>query len=172
MYPKVFADYASHRREFGTVSVLPTPVFFHGMAPGTEMSIDMERGKSLVIRMLAVGEAGEDGQREVFFELNGQPRMVKVVDRALMPRSAVNERADESNPGHVASPMPGLVSTLAVVAGQRVEAGDVLLTLEAMKMETAVHAPRRGRVARVAARVGQQVDAKDLLAVLEFDDPT
>ncbi len=167
MYPKVFADYAVHRREFGRVDVLPTPVFFYGMTPGEEVAIDIDPGKTLIVRLLAVGEAGEDGQREVFFELNGQPRAVRVADRALAPKVAANEKADPANPGHVGAPMPGVVATVAAREGQKVEAGDTLLTLEAMKMETAVPASRAGRLTRVCIKPGQQVDARDLLAVIE-----
>lgn len=166
MYPKVFADYAKHRREFGRLDKLPTPVFFYGMKPGDEITVDIDEGKTLVIRLMAVSEPDDFGQREVFFELNGQPRAIRVADRALAPKSPANEKADPDNPGHVAAPMPGMVSTLAVQQGQAVQAGDVLMTLEAMKMETAIHAPKAGTVERLPARIGGQVDAKDLLAVV------
>lgn len=110
--------------------------------------------------------ASEDGKREVFFELNGQPRAVWVSDRALAPKVAANEKADPANPDHIAAPMPGVVATVTVQEGQNVKAGEVLLTLEAMKMETSVQAPRAGRLTRLWAKPGQQVDARDLIAVL------
>jgi len=102
----------------------------------------------------------------VFFELNGQPRMIKVPDRnrAQSARTA-RRKAEEGNPNHVAAPMPGVVSTLAVKAGQAVKAGDVLLSIEAMKMETSIHAERDGTIAEVAVTPGAQIDAKDLLVV-------
>ena len=128
---------------------------------------DIERGKTLVLRLLTVGEAGADGQREVFFELNGQPRMIKVVDRSLAPQVPANEKADPANPAHLGAPMPGMVSAVTVREGQRVKAGEVLMSLEAMKMETAIPAPHDGRIARLVAKPGQQVDVRDLLAVLE-----
>lgn len=167
LYPDLFVTYARRRREFGRLDLLPTPVFFYGMRPGQEISIDIERGKTLILRLLTVGEAGPDGQRKIFFELNGQPRVVKVADRALAPSAPANERADPDAPGHVPAPMPGMVSALAVKPGQAVRAGDSLMTLEAMKMETAVIAPCDGRIGRLPVTPGCQVDAKDLLAVIE-----
>ncbi|MGB0669955.1 MAG: pyruvate carboxylase, partial [Rhodospirillales bacterium] len=124
MYPKVFADYAAKYRQFGQLDVLPTPVFFYGMEPGEEVSVEIDTGKTIVIRLLTIGDPGEDGAREVFFELNGQPRMIKVVDKQVAPSAPANEKADPSKPGHVPAPMPGLVSTLAVTEGQKVKAGD------------------------------------------------
>ena len=167
MYPKVFEEYADHRRAFGRVDVLPTPVFFYGMKPGQEIAVDIDPGKTLVISLMAVGEPDETGEREVFFELNGQPRVVRVADALVVPRIAARERADADDPSHVPAPMPAVVATLAVAEGQPVQAGDLVMTLEAMKMETAIHAPRSGTVVRLPVAVGQQVDAKDLLAVIE-----
>ena len=166
MYPKVFADYAQHRREYGRVDVLPTPVFFYGMEPGDEITIQLDPGKALVIRFMAVGEADDGGFREVFFELNGQPRVVRVEDRSVAATAPKNEAADLGDPSHVPAPMPGMVSTLAVTEGMKVQAGDVLITLEAMKMETAVTAPKDGVVKRLAVKAGLQVDAKDLIAIV------
>jgi pyruvate carboxylase len=102
----------------------------------------------------------------VFFELNGQPRSVRVRDRSLGVAHAAARKADPDNPNHVGAPMPGTVATVAVAVGQKVERGDVLVTLEAMKMEAAVRADRDGEVIEVIARPGQQVDAKDLLVVM------
>jgi pyruvate carboxylase len=166
MYPKVFSDFAAAIAEYGPVSVLPTPVYFYGMAPEDEIFVDIEKGKTLVIRCLALGDVDEKGMATVFFELNGQPRRVKVPDR-IHGASAARERrkAEPGNEAHVGAPMPGVVSALAVVAGQKVAAGDVLLSIEAMKMETALHAERDGAIAEVLVRAGDQIDAKDLLVV-------
>jgi len=103
----------------------------------------------------------------VFFELNGQPRPVKVVDRSQVAKRPPRRQAEPDQPGHVGAPMPGTIATVAVSAGHEVARGDVLVTIEAMKMETAVRAERDGRVAQVLARPGEQVDAKDLLLILE-----
>ncbi|HJO73159.1 MAG TPA: pyruvate carboxylase [Rhodospirillales bacterium] len=167
MYPKVFEDYTDHRRAFGRVDVLSTPVFFYGMKPGQEIAVDIDAGKTLVIGLMAVGEPDETGEREVFFELNGQPRVIRVADRMVAPSVAAKERADPDDPSHVSAPMPAVIATLAVAEGQPVQAGDLVMTLEAMKMETAIHAPRSGKVVRLPVEAGQQVDAKDLLAVIE-----
>jgi len=165
-YPKIFTDYAVFRREYGPVDVLPTPVFFYGMAPGQEITIEIQQGKTLVVRCQAIGETSEEGNIQVFFELNGQPRTIKVPDRQSTEQVQKHPRAEDGNPLHVPAPMPGVVSTVAVSEGQSVKAGDMLLTIEAMKMETAIHAERDGVVSRVLAPTGTQVDAKDLLVEL------
>ncbi|WP_018430066.1 pyruvate carboxylase [Hoeflea sp. 108] len=166
MYPKVFSDFAHAQETYGPVSVLPTPTYFYGMQPEDEVFVDIEKGKTLVIRCLAVGDVDEKGMVTVFFELNGQPRRVKVPDRAHgAGASKMRRKAEAGNDAHVGAPMPGVVSTLAVAAGQPVKAGDVLLSIEAMKMETALHAERDGTITEVLVRAGDQIDAKDLLVV-------
>jgi pyruvate carboxylase len=166
MYPKVFTDFAAHQRVYGDVSALPTPVFFYGMPPGQEVAIELEAGKALIMRFLAIGDADEQGNRNVFFELNGQPRTVKLADRAIAPARPAQPKAEDGNPNHIAAPMPGLVVAVAVREGQTVEKGDILVDLEAMKMETAVRADRAGTVVKVAVTPGMQVETKDLLVVL------
>ena len=166
MYPRVWLDYATDRSQYGDVAILPTPVFFYGMEPGDEMSVDIERGKTLIVRYVATSEAHEDGTRTVFFELNGQPRSVRVPDRSQVARRAPQRKIEPGNPKHVGAPMPGTIATVTTAVGRKVARGDVLVTLEAMKMETAVRAESDGEVIEVLARPGQQVDAKDLLFVL------
>ena len=163
MYPKVYTEFAKRRTEYGPVSVLPTPVFFYGMKVGEEISIELEPGKVVVLLLQAIGQPDEDGEVRVFFELNGVPRVARVPNRLKAASAPKRRKADVANALHVASPMPGMVATLAVKPGQEVRAGDLLLTIEAMKMETAIHADRAGKVATVAVSAGQQVDAKDLL---------
>ncbi|WP_299939094.1 pyruvate carboxylase [uncultured Nitratireductor sp.] len=171
MYPKVFTDFASASENYGPVSVLPTPVYFYGMQPEDEIFVDIERGKTLVIRCLAVGDVDEKGMVTVFFELNGQPRRVKVPDRAHgASASAARRKAEAGNEAHMGAPMPGVVSTLAVSPGQTVKSGDVILSIEAMKMETALHAERDGTIAEVLVKAGDQIDAKDLLVVFGDGD--
>ncbi|PIE38393.1 MAG: pyruvate carboxylase, partial [Gammaproteobacteria bacterium] len=130
--------------------------------------VDIDEGKTLVIRCAAVGETNEDGMVRVFFELNGQPRSIQVPDRI---HGAVEEvqraRAEADNPLHVGAPMPGVVSTVAVQQGQEVAEGDVLLSIEAMKMETAIYAETAGTVAELLVAPGARIDAKDLLVRLE-----
>ena len=165
MYPKVFSDYAKLERKYGPVSVLPTPVYFYGMHIGDEIAVAIERGKSLVIRLQAISETDEEGQVKVFFELNGQPRVVRVPNRTAVGTLPVRRKAEDGNDLHVAAPMPGAISTIAVKPGQNVRSGETLLTIEAMKMETALHAPRDGTVQEVLVSSGSAVDAKDLLIV-------
>jgi pyruvate carboxylase len=167
MYPKVFADFAAVQEKYGPVSVLPTPIFFYGMKPGEEANIEIERGKSLIIRLQTIGEMDEEGQVRVFFELNGQPRIIKVPNRLAASTIVTRRKAEDGNQKHVSAPMPGSVSSIAVEIGQEVHAGDVLLTLEAMKMETAIHAASGGRIAEILIRPHAQVDAKDLLIVMD-----
>jgi pyruvate carboxylase len=166
MYPKVFVEYAGTIRRFGPVSVLPTPVFFYGMQPGEEISIEIEPGKTLVLLLQTISEADDEGMVKVFFELNGQPRIIRVPNRAIAAKVVARRKAEDGNSSHVAAPMPGSVSTIAVQLGQEIKAGDVVATLEAMKMETALHSPRDGKVAEILVAPGQQIDARDLLMVL------
>ena len=166
MYPKVWLEYAQERGLYGDPGILPTGVFFYGMEPGQEISVDLERGKTLIVRYVATSEPHEDGTRTVFFELNGQPRPVRVPDQSLVAKRPPPRKVEPGNPRHVGAPMPGVVATVKAVVGARVARGDLLLALEAMKMETAVRAESDGEVAEVLARPGQAVDAKDLLVVL------
>ena len=167
MYPQVFLDYIERRRKWGPVEEVPSHVFFYGMEVNEEIAVDIERGKTLIIRYLAVGEPNEAGLREVFFELNGQPRMVKVADTSLGKTVRHAPKAQEGDSRQIGAPMPGLISSVSVKGGDPIKAGDVLLTIEAMKMETTVHAEVDGKVAEVLVAPGVQVDAKDLLIRLE-----
>ncbi len=171
MYPKVFVDYARTRAAYGPVSKLPTPIFFYGMRADQEIRVEIETGKVLLIRCLAFGEMDDQGMVTVFFELNGQPRRARVPDRLRGGDVAVSRpKAEEANPMQVGAPMPGVVSAIMVETGQHVQAGDVLLSVEAMKMETALHAEADGVVVGVLVKRGDQIDAKDLLVQLEADD--
>ena len=166
MYPRVFAEYAEARLKFGDVSALPSAVFFYGLEPGQEINVDLERGKTLIVRLVAVSEVHEDGERTVFFELNGLPRSVRVVDRSQAPKRPPRRKIDPAHPGHIGAPMPGTIVTVSAIAGKPVRRGDALATLEAMKMETTVRAEVDGTLSEVLMRPGLQVDAKDLLAVI------
>ncbi len=167
MYPKVFTEFSLTSWKYGPVSALPTPNFFYGMQVGDEIPVEIERGKSLVIQLQAIGETDENGLVRVFFELNGQPRIIKVPNRAAVADLPVRRKAEDGNDAHVAAPMPGIIATLAVQKGQAVKAGDVLVTIEAMKMETALRAARDGTVSELLVSAGSPVDAKDLLITLE-----
>ena len=166
MYPQVFLEYAVHRRSFSNVAVLPTPVFFFGPEFDHEFDIELERGKNLLITCRAVGEADNEGHRTVFFELNGQPRTVRVPDQSLAGTRAARRKADDADPGHAGAPMPGLIVGVAVRPGQKVERGDSLFTIEAMKMESAVYADTSGVVEEIVAGAGHRVETHDLVVVI------
>ncbi|AJE47940.1 pyruvate carboxylase [Celeribacter indicus] len=167
MYPKVFTDYVARHEQYGPVRTLPTRNFFYGMQEGEEISASIDEGVTLEIRCLALAEPDEKGEVKVFFELNGQPRTIRVPDRSAAASVAVNAKADMGNPKHVGAPMPGVVATVAVAAGQAVKKGDVLLTIEAMKMETSITADQDGTVKAVHVSPSSQIDAKDLLVEFE-----
>ena len=167
MYPQVYLDYAKVRKEYGDLAALPTPAFFYGLQPGEEIALDIEAGKTLIVRYLTVGEPREDGTRTVFFELNGQPREVSVPDRSLEATLHRAPKADAGDPNQVAAPMPGKVTNVAAAKGDAVKAGQRLLSIEAMKMETAVYSPRDAKVKDVAVKAGSAVTAGDLLVTLE-----
>jgi pyruvate carboxylase len=163
LYPRVFPDYAGHERTYSDTSILPTPLFFFGPEPSVENLVEIEPGKTLIVKLLAVGEAHADGRRTVFFELNGQPREVEVVDRSLASAVRETPKADPNDPDQIAAPLPGLVVGIAVRVGDAVRKGQKLLSIEAMKMETTLYAERPGRVAEVLAAVGHQVKTGELL---------
>jgi pyruvate carboxylase len=133
LYPRVFLEFAQHQQKYSDTSVLPTPVFFYGMEPGEEISVDIEKGKTLIIKFQTVGDPHPDGTRLVFFELNGQPREVVVTDRSLAREHKAHPKADPTNPNEVGAPMPGLVVRVMVQPGDHVEKGQKLISLEAMK---------------------------------------
>lgn len=167
LYPKVYEEFSEHQLLNSDTSCLPTPVFFYGQAPGEEISFDIEPGKRLIVKFLSISDPHPDGKRTVFFELNGQPRDVTVVDKSLEPKASANIKADSANPKHVGASMPGMISTIAVQAGDSVTKGQKLLSLEAMKMETNLVADCDGKVAQVLVKRGTQVAAGDLLMTME-----
>ncbi len=167
LYPKVFEDFAQFRIEFSDTSDLPTPAFLYGMEPGEEISIEIETGKTLFIKYLTTGTVHPDGNRSVFFELNGQPRDVLILDRSEEPEVAGNIKADPNDAKQIAAQMPGMVVAIAVEPGTKVSKGQKLLTLEAMKMETTVASESDGVVSEVLVKFGSQVEAGDLIIRLE-----
>ena len=168
MYPKVFTDYFNRHRDYGPVRTLPTPVYFYGMQPGQETSVEIDPGMTLEVLLQTVGETNEEGDVRVFFELNGQPRTVRVPNRKAAAAAPKRPKAESGNPGQIAAPMPGVVATVAVSVGQAVQAGDMLLTIEAMKMETGLYVDKAGTVKALHVTPGAQIDAKDLLIELEL----
>ena len=167
LYPKVYLNLADHRRRYGDTSQLATPFYFYGLRPLEELAVDIEPGKTLIIKLVAVSEPHSDGTRTVFFELNGQPRDVTVVDHSLEQKGPVRIVGDPSDPTHVIASMPGMVSNVSVEVGDSVAKGQKLLMLEAMKMQTTIQAEYQGTVKRVIVSPGDQVEAGDLLMEVE-----
>ena len=163
MYPEVYAEFARFRHTYDDVTMLPTGAFFYGLQPNEEISVEIEPGKTLFIKLVHVGEPDADGYRTVLFELNGRPRETLVLDRSSHPKTKPRAQADPGDPRQIGAPIPGMISTLAVSVGARVAPGDRLLTLEAMKMQTSVYAPMASVVEEIAVQVGDSVQSKDLL---------
>ena len=164
MYPEVFAEYVRKVQASGDLSVLPTPAFFYGMKIGQEISIEIEPGKVLFIRLVNIGAVDAEGKRSVSFELNGMTRQLAVLDKAVKPTVKARVKADPAKPGEVGAPIPGLVTALAVSVGAKVAKGDKLLVLEAMKMQTTVYVPHDGVVEEICVAVSDAVESKDLIA--------
>jgi pyruvate carboxylase len=166
MFPKVFEEYWEHRQRFGDISRVPTPNFFFGMASDEEVEIEMAPGKTLLIRLLSVGDADADGQRTVFFKLNGQTRNLLITDKSLKIEKIANAKTDKNNPAHIGSPLPGMLSRIMVKAGDKVAKNQPLFIIEAMKMETTVAATQAGAIARIHLKEKHLVEADDLVITL------
>ena len=166
LYPHVYPEFDKHRQEYSDTSVIPTPIFFYGLEPGQETSLDIEPGKTLIIKLNAVGRVQKDGTRTVYFELNGNNRSVVIRDQSVQTDEKVREKADKGNPNHIGAPMPGKVLKVNVKAGDEVKAGDVLMVTEAMKMETNIKAKADAKVAEVKFKEGEKVEKEDLVIVM------
>jgi pyruvate carboxylase len=169
MYPAVFDEYKEHLRHYGNLANLDTRTFLTGMKIGQELNVNLEEGKQLIIKLISVGEANGDGIVNIQFEVNGQPRMAHIQDKAVGSDTKSRPKAMQEVDGSVGAPMPGVVLETKVSKGDEVEIGDGLLVLSAMKMETMVSSPVKGVVNRVVVTAGDQVDAGDL--VVEVDEP-
>ncbi|SKA19621.1 pyruvate carboxylase [Trichlorobacter thiogenes] len=166
LYPNVYPEFDRFRQEYSDISVIPTPIFFYGLEPGQETSIEIEPGKTLIVKLNAIGKLHDDGTRAVYFELNGNNRSVMVRDQSIKNSDAMREKADKGNANHVGAPMPGKVLKVNVKAGDEVKAGDVLMVTEAMKMETNIKAKADGKVAEVKFKEGDTVEKEDLVFVM------
>jgi len=168
LYPKEFVEYKEFVDHYSDVSVLPTPLFLTPLPIGEEVALDLEKGKRLIVKLLAIGELStKDGTREVFFEMNGLPRTIRVVDKLASKAVVTREKANVDVIGSVGAPMPGNVVELKVKVGQTVNKGDSLVVLSAMKMETVVQSPLSGVVKRLAIVSGDDLKAGDLLLEIE-----
>ncbi|TWG29940.1 pyruvate carboxylase [Geobacillus sp. C56-T2] len=166
LYPKVFLEYAETVEKYGDISVLDTPTFLYGMRLGEEIEVEIERGKTLIVKLVSIGQPQADGTRVVYFELNGQPREVIIRDESIKAAVAERIKADRTNPNHIAATMPGTVVKVLVEKGEKVDKGDHLMVTEAMKMETTVQAPFAGVVKDIYVKSGDAIQAGDLLIEL------
>ena len=166
MYPQVFKEFQDFKKKYGDVSVLPTLAYFHGLEPGEEISITIEEGKTLFIKLLHVGEPDEKGVRSLTFELNGKARTTLVQDKSVKGDAKAREKADPANDKHVGAPIPAIISSIATSVGKSVAKGDKIAVLEAMKMQTTIYASTDGTVDEVLVQVGDSVESKDLIARL------
>ncbi|MDY0189280.1 MAG: pyruvate carboxylase [Desulfuromonas sp.] len=167
LYPGVFEEFDQHRQEYSDTSVLPTPVYFYGLDVGDEASIEIQSGKTLIVKLTAVGKVHTDGTRNIYFELNGEPRQIVVKDLSVESDQEEHQKAERGNDKHLGAPMPGKVFKVNVVVGDSVKAGDTLIVTEAMKMETNIKAKVDGVVKELLFDVGGKVDQDDLLVVLD-----
>ncbi len=167
LYPEVFQQFSSHVKEYDDTSCLPTSVFFYGLELAEEVAVEIEQGKTLIIKYLGVADAHPDGTRHVFFELNGIPRSVAVADRSLEGDIVKAAKADPSNSGHLGAAMPGMVVSLAVQEDDPVLEGQKLLVIEAMKMQTTLVAEKKGKIKRILVKAGSQIETGDLLLEIE-----
>jgi pyruvate carboxylase len=166
MYPQVFKEFQDFKKKYGDVSVLPTLAYFHGLEPGEEISITIEEGKTLFIKLLHVGEPDEKGIRSLTFELNGKARTTLVQDKSVKGDAKAKEKADPANDKHVGAPIPAIISSIATSVGKSVSKGDKIAVLEAMKMQTTIYASTDGTVDEILVQVGDSVESKDLIARL------
>ncbi|WP_029099770.1 pyruvate carboxylase [Brevibacillus thermoruber] len=167
MYPQVFLQYDQSVKEYGDLSVLDTATFFYGLRPGEETAITIERGKTLIIKLVAVGDLHPDGRRIIYFELNGQPREIFIRDQSAQVTEQTRRKADPQNPAHLGASMPGKVLKVLVAEGDKVRKGEHLLVSEAMKMETTIQAPLDGKVKAVYVKAGDAIETGDLLVEME-----
>ena len=166
MYPQVFAVFDKHRQDYSDISVLPTPAKFYGLRLREEISVEIEAGKTLIIRLVNVSEPDKDGRRIVTYELNGMTREAPIADKSLAEKVKVRPKANLADPRQIPAPIPGLIATIAVSVGSKVHKGDKLLMMEAMKMQTTVSAPLDGVVEELLVNIGDTVESKDLLLKL------
>jgi pyruvate carboxylase len=166
MYPQVFKDMVKFVDEFGHARVLPTPAFFYGLKPGEEINVEIEEGKTLIIKLIYVSEPNADGERTLTFELNGRARECVIVDRSIKTETKRRLKADSADKMQIGAPIPAMVSAVTATVGHKVKKGEKLVILEAMKMQTTVYALADGIIDRVEVQAGDQVESKDLLVKL------
>lgn len=163
LYPKVFLDYVKTCEQFGDLSHLDTPTFLYGMGLGEEIEVEIEVGKTLIVKLVSISEPQADGTRVIYFELNGQSREVIIKDEGIKSSVQAKLKADSKNESHIGATMPGTVLKVVVEKGDQVKQGDHLIINEAMKMETTVQAPFSGVITDIHVKNGDAISPGDLL---------
>lgn len=167
LYPQVFMDYHKFYETYGNIAVLDTPTFFYGMKLGEEIEVEIEQGKTLIVKLVSISEARSDGTRVIYFELNGQSREVVIKDTHVQATETSRPKVDPNNPKHIGATMPGTVVKVLCETGEKVEKGDYLIITEAMKMETTVQAPFSGTIKQMHVKDGEAITVNDLMVEFE-----
>lgn len=165
-YPKVFEEGFAFWQEYGDVSAVPTSIFFYGMEMGQDTTIEIAKGKTLLIRLLSIGPVDDNGKRTVFFKLNGQTRNVDVLDKSVKVQKVENRKADKADANQIGAPLQGMLSKLLVNKGDKVKKNQPLFVIEAMKMETVVTAPHDAAINSIDLPSGTLVNTGDLVMVI------
>jgi pyruvate carboxylase len=167
LYPKVFTEYFEKRKEYGDVWHIPTLNFFYGLKDDEEVLVEIDKGKSILVRLLTCSDADAEGKKKVFMRLNGQTRIVEVVDRSVKITAKENQKAEKTDPTHIAAPLQGKLSQVMVNAGDEVKTNQPLFVIEAMKMETTITASRSGKISKIVVGPGTMVSPDDLIIIME-----
>ncbi|QJX48154.1 pyruvate carboxylase [Hymenobacter taeanensis] len=166
LYPKVFEQYWAHLQQYGEVSIIPTRVFYYGLEPGEETIIDIAKGKSIIVGLQSIGPVNEDGNRTIFFNLNGQTRNVEIRDNSVEVVRVHNAKVDKANPKQIGAPLQGMLSRVLVKDGEEVKRNAPLFIIEAMKMETTITANEDTVVKGLHLGEGTLVNSDDLVLTL------
>lgn len=167
MYPQVFLDYTALFNQYGDVTKIDSPTFFFGMRSGEKIEVNIEKGKTLIITLNSVGQPDSEGNRTLYFELNGQGREIEIKDKSITSTKATRKKAEPSNNGHIGATMPGAVLQVLVKRGDKVKKGQPIVITEAMKMETTIRAGISGEVHSLFVAEGDQIESNDLLVEIE-----
>ncbi len=167
LYPKVFTDAYNHHKEYGNIITIPTKNFFYGVEAGEEIIVEMDKGKTLLIELLSIGEANEDGEVEVFFKVNGQTRAVMIQDKTVKVEKVAHAKADKASLKEIGAPLQGSLAKILVKEGQQVKKNEPLFIIEAMKMETTITANAEGQIEKIVLGEGVMVFADDLVIAMK-----
>ncbi|MCI2947336.1 pyruvate carboxylase [Staphylococcus caledonicus] len=167
LYPKVFDQYIQTKQQYGDLSLLDTPTFFFGMRNGETVEIEIDTGKRLIIKLETISEADENGNRTIYYVMNGQARRITIKDENVKTNANIKPKADKTNPSHIGAQMPGSVTEVKVAVGDEVKVNQPLLITEAMKMETTIQAPFNGTIKKVTVTNGEAIATGDLLIEIE-----